>query len=93
MGFPWKKVWGGVKAGAAIGDMLNVPGADILVRSIHIVEDIPGIKGAQKKDAAIAIARELAGEFVTDPDVAPAVSAFIDAYVALANAYAAKKGQ
>lgn len=92
MGVPWRKIWGGVKAGAAIGGMLDVPGADILVRAIHIVEDIPGIKGSQKKEAAIAIARELAGEFVTDPDVAPCVAAFIDAYVALANAYAAKKG-
>ncbi len=93
MGFPWHRV---AAIGLGIGGLF-VPG---LTSAINIVqENLGGLKGPDKKAAAIAIATTVvetaegaAGkDLLNDPAVVAATSAFVDAYVALQNALAAAK--
>lgn len=87
MGFPWKK-FGQVALG--VGGIF-VPG---LSAAVQVVEsNLSGLKGPQKKDAAIAIAKatviaieSAAGDVVNDPAVVTATSEAIDAIVAAENA-------
>jgi len=91
MGFPWKKL---AKVGVAVGSVF-VPG---LQAAIFAVEDnLPDLKGPQKKAAAIAMAEvvvatieEAAGaDVIKDDQVIEATSKFVDAFVAAQNAKAA----
>ena len=96
MGFPWKKIIGAAKVGLQIGDALGVPGTSAVVSGIHIVESQLGsLKGPQKKEAAMAIARGILAQSglneaeLASEQVSRAMGAFIDAYVLAQNAIAA----
>lgn len=90
MGFPWKQL---ASIGLGIGGIF-VPG---LTSAVQVVEEnLSGLKGPQKKDAAITIAKAVvmayesaAGDVVNDPAVVAATSSAIDAIVAAENAKAA----
>lgn len=93
MGFPWRKI---ATIGLGIGGVF-IPG---LAAAANVVEEsLPGLKGSDKKAAAIAIATTVletaegaAGkDLLKDPAVVKATSDFVDAYVALQNAIAAVK--
>lgn len=93
MGFPWRKL---ANVGIGVASIF-VPG---LQGAIHTVEEqLPGLKGDQKKAAAIAIAQTIVAtaegaaskDLVNDTAVMSATSNFVDAYVALQNAIAAAK--
>ena len=92
MGIPWGKIFGGIKSGIDFGSKLGIPFAQQLVQAIHIVEVIPHLKGAQKKEAAKAIAVALVGDeglLSRDAELAKLVDQFIDLYVAIMNRVAA----
>lgn len=94
MGFPWGKILGTAKHAVSVGDVLGIPFTQQIMQGIHVAEQIPGLKGAQKKDAAKAMALELVGDtglLSKDPELAKLVDQFIDLYVAIMNKVAAKK--
>ena len=84
----WGKLFGGLKAGAQLGSILGIPGAGALIQAIHITEAIPKLKGADKKEAAKAIAENLMGDdglLSSDQELKAIVDRFIDDYVAMMN--------
>ena len=97
MGFPWIKLF---QIGKAVAPLVAGPVGAIIgavTSAVDSVEDnLPGLKGPDKKVAAEALARGMveaveagAGKDVlNDAAVVEATSQFIDAYVAFRNAEA-----
>lgn len=90
MGFSFSKILGGAKKvlGTAEAFGIDIPFDDQIIRAIHLVELIPGLKGQQKKETAKAIvanALGVDGLFLKDSELATILDRFIDDYVALVN--------
>jgi hypothetical protein len=90
MGFPWRKV---LSVGSGVGGIF-IPG---LASAIATVEgNLSGLKGPDKQKAAIAIATAavttlegtLGLDVLSDPLVMQATKDFVNASVAVQNAYA-----